>query len=1224
VPSSLAVPGLVASLLLLIASAPTPAQSPAPSSENLALRAHASASETQDAFAAALAIDGDPATRWSGIPGHNEGVWFELDWDAPVDVGCVVIHQVQRYVTEFDLDAFDDASATWKTLAHFGNASERLHGVVLWRAPDPSAAPVKTSKLRMARIANGPSFTEVEVHADPFGEPPELHASGDAAGHVIGIVTDRFGAAPVARAKVTLDFTTPIGSRRAEATTDEHGLFTADAPPGMHGEIATRITCGGRTFDGARLDAEALPVALTPTDERTIRLTLNGAWRFGEDPEPDAAAPEWARSTAGNPDDVEIPVPSHLVMHGLEPRRGVAAGRRQFDDPPRIRAGRVKLRFDGAYSGAEVFLNGVRVAMHEGGATPFEADVTELVDGPGLLGGRNLLAVRLREHTDTSDRLDRMSQYADFPLLGLWRDVTLYSVPAVHVEALQITPRLADGNASGTLAARVVVVNESGAPFEGAVGLSLDDPEQHAVKLENASSPLKLAPWSRAPVDFSCPIAQPKTWDAEHPRRYELTVALSAAILEGAPPMLPFQRLSRKIGFRQTEIRGPALLINGAPVKLRGTCHHDGDPLLGRAVTARMERRDAELILGANLNALRTSHYPPHPALLEAADELGIYVEDEASFCWVGDSNDLRLAPRILQLTAELLARDRNHPSVFMWSLCNESEFGWGFARSHEWVRAADPSRPTGAATSATTEIATAHNPISLERLDGYEGQAPPLLFDESFCIWQGIWNDVGELWVDPAIRDAWVAPMVPIAEKFFASQSTHGSMIWCFADDLYCVPGRGFEYGRGDTRSHFAEPAYRQSGRGLVGDAPWGFVDGWRRPRPEYFHVHELFSPVHVVATRDHELTLENRFDHTDFGECNFEWQRGEQRGLLEVHAAPHAQTTLTIPNAPEGASHGDRRTVLRVKDPRGRIVCEREFVEPYSPTPTVSDAPRPLTISDEGTLAGTAVRIRGDRFELSFDRNHGALRTAVAGGAPALLEWPRLHVLARTEAMAPRPARNSFRCEGVDVAATPSGGAHVVLRGRFGDFVGSVDADVASNGVVHATTHVVNDGPDLDARELGMALSLPLSATHLTWERPSDGRVFPADHLGRPEGSADAFPSASSMFLRVQRTGPPTWPQALDPSPMGCDDFRGTKRSLAEATLVDPHGCGVRVIAGGRQHVRACVEDDRVRLCVLDWSGGSAVGLGEWTGNYGNGKPIKKGDAIDASVTFELLPAR
>ena len=89
-----------------------------------------------------------------------------------------------------------------------------------------------------------------------------------------------------------------------------------------------------------------------------------------------------------------------------------------------------------------------------------------------------------------------------------------------------------------------------------------------------------------------------------------------------------------KVGFRQTEIRGTEILINGKPVKFRGTCRHDAHPLLGRAVTAEIARRDLQLMKEANLNAVRTSHYPPVRELPEIADELGVYVEAEGSFCW--------------------------------------------------------------------------------------------------------------------------------------------------------------------------------------------------------------------------------------------------------------------------------------------------------------------------------------------------------------------------------------------------------------------------------------------------------------------------------------------------------------------------------------------------------------------------------------------------------------
>jgi len=126
----------------------------------------------------------------------------------------------------------------------------------------------------------------------------------------------------------------------------------------------------------------------------------------------------------------------------------------------------------------------------------------------------------------------------------------------------------------------------------------------------------------------------------------------------------------------------------------------------------------------ANLNALRTSHYPPLPEALDLADELGLYVEAEGSFCWVNVADDLRFTPRILQLNAELLARDRNHPSVFTWSICNESAFGSGFVRSHEWLRAADPTRPhAGSWDPGHVEFHAQHNPITIADIEQLENR---------------------------------------------------------------------------------------------------------------------------------------------------------------------------------------------------------------------------------------------------------------------------------------------------------------------------------------------------------------------------------------------------------------------------------------------------------------------------------------------------------------------
>ena len=264
-----------------------------------------------------------------------------------------------------------------------------------------------------------------------------------------------------------------------------------------------------------------------------------------------------------------------------------------------------------------------------------------------------------------------------------------------------------------TMRVRAVVWNESATAFRGKVELALAGPLPGSETVAKAASPLgEMAPWQRTAVDIA---AACRAADVDRRGATPLWAFRSTA-----PRGQVAEEFTLRTGCRQTEIRGTEVLINGRPVKFRGTCHHDSHPLLGRAVTAALERQDLKLMKEANLNAVRTSHYPPLPELAEIADELGLYVEGEASFCWTDTANDLRYTPRIIQLTVEMLARDRNHPSVAHWSLCNESQFGYGFVRSHEWVRQADPSRPTSAASPSTIglEIATLHNPISVHRID--------------------------------------------------------------------------------------------------------------------------------------------------------------------------------------------------------------------------------------------------------------------------------------------------------------------------------------------------------------------------------------------------------------------------------------------------------------------------------------------------------------------------
>ena len=290
---------------------------------------------------------------------------------------------------------------------------------------------------------------------------------------------------------------------------------------------------------------------------------------------------------------------------------------------------------------------------------------------------------------------------------------------------------------------------------------------------------------------------------------------------------------------------------------------------------------------------------------------------------------DLRLAPLLVQHTAELLERDRSHPSVIIWSLANESEWGPDFDRSHDYVKRSDATRPTSAGGSRILDLATRHNPISLKRMQEQRSLDRPLIWDESLCIFQGIWRDGLELWRDPGMRDYYIVPLLPIWKELLASKVVQGSMIWAWSDDIFQVPGRGLEHGRYTANAHDIDPVYGTAGKGLVGDAPWGVVDGWRRRKPEFWHTKKLHSPVKVTTLRVSvpqtgepiRLGVENRYEFTNLSELTLRWVLGAESGELHPDVPPRQKGTIEIP-LPQAASGS--HLLLRFLDAAGGLVDE------------------------------------------------------------------------------------------------------------------------------------------------------------------------------------------------------------------------------------------------------------------------------------------------------------
>lgn len=428
--------------------------------------------------------------------------------------------------------------------------------------------------------------------------------------------------------------------------------------------------------------------------------TLNGEWGFRLFPSPDA--PELWGDTASTTPEERIFVPSHWVLTdpadtaprsaSYHPRHSFRRGgpiytnvqfpfpfnpphapannptaeyRRTFDLTDNDLAGRILLRFDGVESVAWVEVNGSHVGTTRGSRLPTEFDITDVV-----LAGTNTLRVIVTQWSAMSYVEDQDQWW----LPGIFRDVSLIIKPAGAIDDARVTADFDPVTGTGILSLRV----DSTAP---------------AATLESADLPLGTRHiTTNAWHSITIPRVEP--WSAEVPRLYSLTVAT------------PAETRKIRVGFRRVTVtEGPVarLLVNGAPIELYGVNRHDTNPDAGRVFNEDFVRRDLELMKRANINAIRTSHYPPHPRFLDLADEMGFWIIDEVDFethgfeaaNWAGNPADApEWAPVLVDRARRTVSRDFNHPSVIMWSLGNESDDGGNLALMAAEVRHLDPTRP--------------------------------------------------------------------------------------------------------------------------------------------------------------------------------------------------------------------------------------------------------------------------------------------------------------------------------------------------------------------------------------------------------------------------------------------------------------------------------------------------------------------------------------------------
>jgi len=433
-------------------------------------------------------------------------------------------------------------------------------------------------------------------------------------------------------------------------------------------------------------------------------LSLNGRWEFIIVPRPEAVIHDvtceadwrpiivpgnWTMQGFGHPHYTNVVMPFPNIPPDVPEENPTGIYRRTFHLPPAWIGRRVVIHFGGCEGALYVYLNDKPVGISKDARTPAEFDITSLLN----LTEPNELIVLVVQWSDASFLEDQDHWWQ----AGLQREIYLYSTNVPHIQDIFAIGDLTEDYQDGILHVQVKIGFPADYPKGSAVEVQLYDPQKHPVFPQplQATFDDSRDEWRTAfsPVNevaFEQAISKPLKWSAETPNLYTIIATLKS----------PNGNESTKcnFGFRKIEIRDRMLLVNGKRIMVKGVNYHDHDDVTGKAISHEQFEKDLHLMKQFNINAIRTSHYPKDPYFYSLCDQLGFYVIDEANIETHAYFQELCHDPRYTNAFVErvqaMVERDKNHPSVILWSLGNESGYGPNHDAAAGYVRGVDPTRP--------------------------------------------------------------------------------------------------------------------------------------------------------------------------------------------------------------------------------------------------------------------------------------------------------------------------------------------------------------------------------------------------------------------------------------------------------------------------------------------------------------------------------------------------
>lgn len=887
---------------------------------------------------------------------------------------------------------------------------------------------------------------------------------------------------------------------------------------------------GGWHGAGSSADREGVNTTLASVGSRAgtpyFRL-LNGVWKFQYYAAPSLVDEEFATPDFDDAGWDDLEVPSCWQMHGygrphytnimypfpVDPphvptENPTGCYRQVFTVPAGWEGRRVHVNFRGVDSAFYVWVNGQKIGFSKGSRLPAEFDITDAIEP-----GENVLAVEVLQWSDATYLEDQDMWW----LSGIFRDVYLTAIASVSVFDVFVKTNLDSQYKDAELAVEAVIRNMGPAGVNGySLHCTLLDGQGQAVLDKPLVGTFDAPAGGTATLNLQAGVAQPRQWTAETPYLYTLVLH----VRDGAGHVVDATGV--RVGFRKVEMKDGCILVNGRHVIFKGVNRHDTDPDTGRAVTYEAMVRDIVLMKQHNINAVRTSHYPNDPRFYDLCDEYGLYLvaETDVETHGFGYQDNISMYPEwqaaFVDRMQRMVEAYKNHPSIVMWSLGNESGFGCNHEAMTDWTRERDNTRLIHYERDQENKIVDVvsrmyASPEQLVELaNKYNNQRPVILCEYAHAMGNG-----------PGVfQEYW--------DVFLSNPHVQGGFVWEWADH-----GLRMEDENGEEWYAYG---------GDFGDEPNdtnfvcdGLVFPDRTPSPGLIEYKKYCEPVAVEAIDAAKgvLRVTNRYDFVSLEHLAIGWNliedgKAVQGGMVEsakVGARQSAEVRVPLVRPVNAAGKEyflNLRFTLKADTGWAKAGHEVAFAQAAVPW----GEPKGFAI---GRAAGSMLEVQQDKtgvavvaedFSLVFDKVHGVIADWTYQGVALIEAGPRLNFWRApidNDRFGPS-FEKVWREAGLDALQHRTIGCEVVEQGREKVVIrvrSRVAPPVLRTGFLCEYEYVIHNSGDVvltvsgtpqgewpHLPRIGLQMSLPMEFENAAWYGRGPGECYVDSKRACPVG--------------------------------------------------------------------------------------------------------------------------